>query len=63
VVIDADPNARATEGIGLRQRLIEVGSVGRLDRGPAGDNEAPDRVFVVELPHNSPLAVLNSPRL
>jgi hypothetical protein len=51
MVIDADPaNAPLGKAIGLRRQRVEVGPIELFEQRPAGDTEAPDRAFVVELP-------------
>ena len=51
MVIDADPaNAPFGKAIGLRRQRVEVGLVELFEQRPAGDTEAADRAFVVELP-------------
>src|SRR5205085_6941614 len=51
MVIDADPaNAPFGKAIELRRQRVEVGPIELLEQCPAGDTEAPDRAFVVELP-------------
>ena len=51
MVVDADPaNTPFGKAIGLRRQLGEVGPIELFEQRTAGDTEAPDRAFVVELP-------------
>src|SRR5271163_2906270 len=61
MVVDADPwafspragpvaNAPFGKAIGLSRQRVEVGPIELFEQRPAGDTEAPDRAFVVELP-------------
>jgi hypothetical protein len=50
MVIDTNPaDAPFGKAIGLRRQRVEVGPVELFEERPAGDTEAPDRAFVVEL--------------
>ena len=50
MVIDANPaNAPFGKAIGLRRQRVEVGPVELFEERPAGDTEAADQAFVVEL--------------
>src|SRR6516165_6361069 len=51
VVVDTNPaDAPFGKAIGLRRQRVEVGPVELFEERPAGDTEAPDQAFVVELP-------------
>jgi hypothetical protein len=51
MVINADPaNAPLGKAIGLRRQRVEVRPIELFEERPAGDTEAPDRAFVIELP-------------
>jgi hypothetical protein len=51
MVVDANPaNAPLGKAIGLSRQRVEVGPIELFEQRPAGDTEAPDRAFVVELP-------------
>ena len=49
--LDANPaDAPFGKAVGLRRQRVKVGPVEFFEQRPAGDTEAPDRAFVVELP-------------
>jgi hypothetical protein len=51
MVIDGDPaDAPFGKAIGLRRQRFEVGPGELFEQRPAGDTQAPDQAFVVELP-------------
>src|SRR5271169_2394572 len=51
MVVDADPaDPPLGKAIGLRRQRVEVGPIELFEQRPAGDTEAPDRAFVIELP-------------
>src|SRR5437763_16113805 len=51
MVVDANPaNAPLGKAIGLSRQRVEVGPIELFEQRPAGDTEAPDPAFVIELP-------------
>ena len=64
VVIDTNPaDAPFGKAIRLRRQRVEVGPVELFEERAVGDTEPPDQAFVIELPQQSPIAVLSSARL